>query len=87
MTREVKEANLAAQRQFEAVVTRQIIRDLGAPPRLQHIDVKRLWESHYRVNFWCDDAGVPRLAHSYFAEVSLSGSIVRVDPAIERIYK
>jgi hypothetical protein len=60
---------------------------LGSPGNLQRVQVRRLWENHYRVNvlIGADIASV-KVAHSYFVEADDNGTIITSTPEITRQY-
>ena len=60
---------------------------LGQPSNLFKVQVKRLWDEHYRVNVLVGtDAASVLLAHSYFLVADSAGGIVSSVPRIERRY-
>jgi hypothetical protein len=69
------------------VITKNVIDALGQPGNLFKVQVKRLWDDHYRVNVLVGpDAASVLLAHSYFLVADAGGRIVSSEPRIERRY-
>jgi hypothetical protein len=65
----------------------QILQTLGAPTGLRAVNVRRLWENHYRANVVVgEDAISSTVAHSYFVVADATGSIVSSNPEIRRQY-
>jgi hypothetical protein len=60
---------------------------LGQPNDLQRVQVRRLWEDHYRVNVLVGaDAASVKVAHSYFLVADSDGTILTSVPTIARRY-
>jgi hypothetical protein len=73
--------------QQNAVIGGQVMRALGQPGDLHRVEVRPLWEDHYRVNVLVGlDAVSARVAHSYFLVTDGQGTIVTATPAITRQY-
>jgi hypothetical protein len=73
--------------QLGAVIGEQVIRALGRPGGLQKVQVRPLWEDHYRVNVLVGaDAASAKVAHSYFVVADGGGALVASTPQIERLY-
>jgi hypothetical protein len=65
----------------------QILQALGKPGSLRSVEVRPLWEHHYRVNVLVGgDAASVTVAHSYFLEADGTGDIVETTPEIVRKY-
>lgn len=74
-------------RQTEATIGEHVLRTLGRPGDLQKVDVRRLWEDHYRVNVFVGaDAASTKVAHSYFLVTDGAGTIVESTPNITSRY-
>jgi hypothetical protein len=70
-----------------ARIGEQVIRALGRPDGLRRVEVRPLWEGHYRVNVLVGaDAASARVAHSYFVVADGGGALVASTPQIERLY-
>ena len=63
-----------------------ILLGLGRPSNLVHIQVKRLWESAYRVNVLIGVLLDATIQHSYFVKTNEEGEIVTTNPRVKRIY-
>ena len=60
---------------------------LGEPAGLHNVQVRLLWEDHYRVNVLVgEDTGQARVAHSYFLVVDPAGAVLTSTPTITRQY-
>jgi hypothetical protein len=73
--------------QRSTVIGARILRILGQPGELHRVQVRFLWEDHYRVNvFGGADAATAKVAHSYFLPADGGGNIVASSPPITRQY-
>jgi hypothetical protein len=62
--------------QRNAAIGKFVMQMLGQPDRLHKVEVKRLWEDHYRVNVLVGvDAASAHVAHSYFLVTDSDGHI------------
>lgn len=60
---------------------------LGQPGQLHSIQVRKVWDDHYRVNIFVGgDAVCTHVAHSYFLRTDAAGIIVAATPSIKRQY-
>ena len=60
---------------------------LGKPGDLHRVQVRRLWEGHFRVNVLTGaDAASAKVSHSYFLEADGTGTILASTPPISRRY-
>lgn len=74
-------------KQQTAVIGGYVLRALGQPGDLHLVQVRPLWEGHYRVNVLVGaDASSVRVAHSYFLVADGDGNILTATPAITRQY-
>ena len=65
------------------LIGEQVIHTLGQPDGLQRVQVRPLWEDHYRVNVLVGaDAASAMIAHSYFVEADADGNIIESTPKI-----
>jgi len=72
---------------LDAALGKHVLHALGQPGELQRVQVRRLWDDHYRVNVLVGlDAASARVANSYFLVVDGDGAIVAATPAITRQY-
>jgi hypothetical protein len=73
--------------QLDAVIAQQVINTLGQPSDLRSVQVRRLWQGHYRVNVLAGaDAASAKVAHSYFLVADRDGIIVDSTPKLTRRY-
>ena len=71
----------------DLLVAEGVLHALGEPSGLLKVQVRQLWEGHYRVNvFTGADAACARVAHSYFLVADGDGNIVASTPKIARQY-
>jgi hypothetical protein len=72
---------------LNAVIGRQVIRALGDPADLLRVQVRWVWEDHYRVNVFVGvNDGSARIAHSYLLGTDGDGTILASSPKITRQY-
>ena len=70
-----------------AAIGRHVLIALGQPRDLHQVQVRSLWEDHYRVNVLVGpDAASVRVAHSFFLVADDDGNLLRSAPAIRREY-
>jgi hypothetical protein len=70
-----------------ALIGEWVLRTLGKPHGLRGVQVRHLWEDHYRVNVLVgQDAASARVAHSYFLVADQEGDISASTPEITRQY-
>lgn len=66
---------------------KQVLGVLGQPADLFRVQVRRLWDNHYRVNVLVgDDPTAVAFAHSYFLVTDEAGGIVETTPQLLRAY-
>jgi hypothetical protein len=71
----------------DAAIGRLVLNTLGQPGDLHRVQVRQLWEDHYRVNVFVGvDAASAKVAHSYFLVADGGGNIVASTPTITRQY-
>src|SRR4051794_30864240 len=64
-----------------------VLRTLGRPPGLHDVQVRRLWQDHYRVNVLVGpDVTSLTIAHSYFLVMDGDGNLGSSDPEITGEY-
>jgi hypothetical protein len=72
---------------LNAVIGKQVMRTLGEPGELRSVQVRPLWEDHYRVNVLVGpDAASVKVAHSYFLVADGQGNVVTSTPRITKQY-
>ena len=75
------------QQRRHDVIQSQVMSTLGKPGNLHQVQVRRLWNDHYRVNILIGaDAASVRVAHSYFLVADDDGKILACTPQISRQY-
>lgn len=73
--------------QQSGIIVRQILQTLGRPDALHRVEVRHLWEKHYRVNVFVGaNAASLRIAHSFFLSTDEDGNIIASAPAITQQY-
>ncbi len=73
--------------QLTATISRHVMSVLGQPASLQRVQVRQLWDDHYRVNVVVGtDAATGRVAHSFFLRVDGDGNILTSNPALAKHY-
>jgi hypothetical protein len=72
---------------FDTLIAEQVMHVLGHPTGLIQVQVRRLWEDHYRVNIFAG-AGITsaKIVNSYFLTTDSNGNIVSAIPRIEKQY-
>jgi hypothetical protein len=72
---------------LDALIAEQVIQILGQPGDLLRVQIRRLWQNHYRANvFLGPDAASARIGESYFLTVDGDGTIVDSRPKITKHY-
>ncbi len=73
--------------QRSGVIVGQLLQALGRPGTLYRVEVRHLWQNHYRANVFVGaDAASTRIAHSFFLSTSEDGHIDASAPDITRKY-
>jgi hypothetical protein len=79
------ERDKQAHQPFNLVIGEQVIHILGQPIDLHSVQVRKVWDDHYRVNIFVGaDAGCAKIAHSYFLVTDGNGTIVAATPKITK---
>jgi hypothetical protein len=77
-----------SREKLNTLIGEQVIRTLGRPPGLQQVQVRCLWEAHYRVNVLVgEDITSLKIAASYFVQADGNGNILSSDPRITNQYE
>jgi hypothetical protein len=75
------------RQQLNDAIGRHVIRSLGQPGDLERVQVRHLWDDHYRVNVFIGmDAASARVANSFFLVVDHEGNILTSNPKITKQY-
>lgn len=73
--------------QRSALIGKQVLHTLGQPGDLQKVQVRLLWEDHYRVNVLVGkDAATVTVAHSFFLVVDSAATVIACTPQITKHY-
>ena len=68
-------------------IKEQVIHALGKPMDLRKVQVRKVWDEHYRVNVIVgENASSVSLAHSYFLVVDIDGRVIGSTPKITKLY-
>lgn len=71
----------------DAAIAKRVVNTLGQPGNFHSVQVRQLWEDHYRVNVLVGpDAVSTRVAHSYFVTADSFGNILAATPVITKQY-
>lgn len=82
-----KDQEAQEYQQLNAHVGKQVMDTLGQPRNLLGVQVRPLWEDHYRVNVLVGaDSTSVTVAHSYFLVVDSAGKILTATPKLGREY-
>src|SRR5260370_4895399 len=69
-----KDQEKQARLERNAVIAKHVILGLGQPRDLHRVQVRYLWEDHYRVNVLVGvDSATAKIGHSYFLVADGSG--------------
>jgi hypothetical protein len=72
----------------KALIAKQVLLSLGRPQDLHRVQVRNLWEDHYRVNVLLGiDATNAKIGHSYFLVADGDGNILASTPKIVKHYE
>jgi len=79
-------AELHQRERLQALIGAAVIRALGRPDDLRAVQVRWLWDDHYRVNVLTGEDGPAAITHSYFLTADGAGVILEFSPPIVRTY-
>jgi hypothetical protein len=72
---------------LDNLIREQVIHALGTPTDLRTVQVRKVWDHHYRVNVIVGaNAGSVRVANSYFLRIDSDGSLIAATPKITKQY-
>jgi hypothetical protein len=75
------------RQELNALIGKHVMRTLGQPGDLHQVQVRQLWDDHYRVNVLVGlDASSVKVLHSFFLQTDGAGNIVTSTPLITRQY-
>jgi hypothetical protein len=87
MTTKQEEQQARESSSLEAVVGKNVMRDLGRPAGLHHVQSRRVFGDNCRVNvFVGEGAASAKVAHSFFVAADADGKVLESTPAITRRY-
>ena len=76
-----------ANPQINASVSEQVLHLLGHPGSLHSVQVRKVWDDHYRVNIFIGvDSASATIAHSYFLVTDAGGKIIASTPKLSKQY-
>jgi hypothetical protein len=76
-----------APEQRNGIILVQLMKALGRPTALYRVEVRHLWDNHYRANVFVGTAVTSvRIAHSFFLRIDEDDNIVASMPSISRKY-
>ena len=84
-----KEGNMEKHKRetLDNLIREQVIHALGTPTDLRNVQVRKVWDDHYRVNVIVGvNAGAVRVANSYFLVIDSDGSLITATPRITKQY-
>lgn len=82
-----RDSKKAERQRLHAVIGKHVIHALGQPGDLHRVQVRQLWEDHYRVNVLVGgDPASAKVAHSYFLVADSEGNVIASTPTITRQY-
>ena len=83
-----KDQDKQARQQRKAAIVRHVMDILGQPQDLHRVQVRHLWDDHYRVNVLLGpDFASTRVGHSYFLVVDGQGNVLTSTPEIVKQYQ
>jgi len=72
---------------LDNLVRKQVIAALGTPVDLRSVQVRKVWDDHYRVNVLVGvNATSVKIANSYFLTIASDGSLIAATPNITKLY-
>ena len=72
---------------LNAIIGEQVMHVLGSPGDLLRVNVRQLWDGHYRVNVLVGpDIASALIADSYFVVADVDGHIINATPKIAKHY-
>jgi hypothetical protein len=76
-----------AQQRRQDIIKGRVLNLLGRPEDLREVQVRPLWDNHYRVNvFVGTSVGLSSIAHSFFVSADGEGNILATTPVIRKLY-
>ena len=85
--RRASQERQAGRERRSAAIGRHVLGALGQPGACHRVEVRELWEGHYRVNVLVGaEVACVRVAHSFFLVADGEGNVVESSPVIARRY-
>jgi hypothetical protein len=82
-----KDPEKQARQQRKAAIAKHVLHALGEPQDLHRVQVRYVWEEHYRVNVLIGvDAACVKVGHSFFLVADRDGNILASTPEIAKHY-
>jgi hypothetical protein len=70
-----------------ALVGKQVLLALGTPPGWHEVQVRALWEDHYRANVLIGESATScTIGHSFFLVTDGAGNVLESSPEIVKRY-
>lgn len=81
------EMKQARRETLSNLISEQVLHALGTPIDLRNVQVRKVWDDHYRVNVIVGvDSGSVRVANSYFLKTDSNGKLIAATPKITKQY-
>lgn len=82
-----KDVEMHKRETLNALIGEQVLHALGEPEGLLNVQVRPLWDGHFRVNVFVGvDVTSARVAHSYFVVADGEGNVLKTTPLIRLQY-
>jgi hypothetical protein len=78
------DAEEGGHEQWSAAIAGRVLHALGETGVPRRVDVRRLWDGHYRVNVLVGEDASARITHSFFVVTDGDGAILASTPQITR---
>ncbi len=81
-----KDQDKQDRQELNTTIGKHILLTLGELGDLYRVQVRRLWDDHYRVNVLLGaDASSVKVAHSYFLVADSNGNILTSTPKLKKL--
>jgi hypothetical protein len=72
---------------MDNLIRKQVIDALGTPVNLRSVQVRKIWNDHFRVNVLVGaNAATVKIANSFFLTIDSKGSLIAATPKIMKQY-
>jgi len=79
--------DVAQRETLDHLIRKQVMNALGTPIDLLHVQIRTLWEHHYRANVFVGvNTGSVRIANSFFLHMDSDGGLITSSPKITKQY-